>query len=93
MTVGVYISSLIQSAYFLSLFELVSIFSKQFNACKAYILLLHLFSQRVTLTRMRVRVTHLTYSSVCSTTFVFYQSVHEFRSVGPCFVTESVTSP
>ena len=44
ITVCVYISSLIQSAYFLSLFELVSILSKQFNAFKAYILLLHVFS-------------------------------------------------
>ena len=40
----VYISSLIQSAYFLSLFELVKLLSKQFNASKAYILLLHVFS-------------------------------------------------
>ena len=40
----VYISSLIQSAYFLSLFELVSLLSQQCNAFKAYILLLHVFS-------------------------------------------------
>ena len=39
----VYISSLIQSAYFLSLYELVSLLSKQFNAFKAYILLVHVF--------------------------------------------------
>ena len=32
-----YISSLIQSAYFLSLFELVSLLSKQFNALKVVI--------------------------------------------------------
>ena len=44
MTVCVYISSLIQSAYFLSLFELVSLLSKQFNAFKGYILMLHAFS-------------------------------------------------
>ena len=62
LTVCVYISSLIQSAYFLSLFELVNLLSKQFNAFNTYILLLHVFSQRVTLTRMRVRVTHLTHS-------------------------------
>ena len=36
----VYISSLIHSAYFLSLFELVRLLSKQFIAFKAYILLL-----------------------------------------------------
>ena len=35
MIACVYISSLIQSAYFLSLFDLVSILSKQFNAFKA----------------------------------------------------------
>ena len=34
MTVCVYVSSLIQSAYFLSLFKLVSLLSKQFNAFK-----------------------------------------------------------
>ena len=34
-TVCVYISSMIQFAYFLSLFELVSLLSKQFNAFKA----------------------------------------------------------
>ena len=38
-----YISSLIQFAYFLCLFELVSILYKQFSAFKAYILLLHMF--------------------------------------------------
>ena len=44
ITVYVYISSLIQSAYFLSLFELVNLLSKQFYAFQAYILLLHVFS-------------------------------------------------
>ena len=44
IVVCVYISSLTQFAYFLSLFELVSLQSKQFNAFKAYILLLHVFS-------------------------------------------------
>ena len=39
-----FISGLIQSAYFLSLFELVSLLSKQFNAFKAYVLLQHVFS-------------------------------------------------
>ena len=42
--------------YFLGLFELLSLLFKQFNAFKAYILLLHMFSQFVTLTRVRVRV-------------------------------------
>ena len=42
MTVCGYISSLMQSVYFLSLFALVSLFSKQINAFKAYILLLHI---------------------------------------------------
>ena len=41
---------------FSGLFELVSLLSKRFHAFKAYILLLHVFSLRVTLTR--VRVTH-----------------------------------
>ena len=41
-------------------FELVSLLSKQFHAFKAYILLLHVFSLRVILTR--VRVTHFTHS-------------------------------
>ena len=54
ITVCVYISSLIQSAYFLSLFELVSLKSKQLYAFKAYILLLHVFSSRATLTLLRV---------------------------------------
>ena len=44
MVVCVYISSLTQSAYFLSLFELVSLLSKQLNAFKAQILLLHVFA-------------------------------------------------
>ena len=44
IVVCVNISSLTQFAYFLSLFELVSLQSKQFNAFKAYILLLHVFS-------------------------------------------------
>ena len=35
IVVCVYISSLTQFAYFLSLFELVSVLSKQFNAFKA----------------------------------------------------------
>ena len=35
IVVCIYISSLTQFAYFLSLFELVSILSKQFNAFKA----------------------------------------------------------
>ena len=35
IVVCVYISSLTQSAYFLSLFELLSLLSKQFNAFKA----------------------------------------------------------
>ena len=35
IVVCVYISSLTQFAYFLSLFELVSLLSKQFNAFKA----------------------------------------------------------
>ena len=45
---------------FSEMFELVSLLSKQFHAFKAYILLLHVFSLRVTLTP--VRVTHFTYS-------------------------------
>ena len=36
-------SNLIQSAYFLSLFELVNLLSRQFYAFNAYILLLHVF--------------------------------------------------
>ena len=63
ITVCVYISSLIQFTYFLSWFELVSLISKYFNAFK-FILLLHMFSQRVTLTQMRVRVTHFTHTRV-----------------------------
>ena len=46
---------------FFSLFEVVSLISKQFNAFNACILLLHVFSKRVTLTRMRVGVTHFTH--------------------------------
>ena len=42
--VCVYISSLIQSEYFLGWFELQKLLSKQFNSFKAYILLLHVFS-------------------------------------------------
>ena len=49
----VYISSLIQSAYFLSLFALVSLLSKQLNAFKAYVLLQHVFFLGVTLTGTR----------------------------------------
>ena len=45
---------------FSELFELVSLLSKYFYAFKAYVLLLHVFSLRVTLTR--VRVTHFTHS-------------------------------
>ena len=37
-------SCLILFAYFLCLFELVSLLSKQFNAFQVYILLLHVFS-------------------------------------------------
>ena len=44
IAVCVYISSLIQSAYILSLFELEKLLSKQFNAFMAYILMLHVFS-------------------------------------------------
>ena len=55
----VYISSLTQVAYFLSLFELVNLLYKPSNAFKAYILLLHVFAQSVTLTR--VQVTHFTH--------------------------------
>ena len=39
--------------YFLSLFELVSLLSKQFNALKVYVWLQHVFSSGVTLTRCR----------------------------------------
>ena len=60
--VFVYISSLSQFAYFLGLFQLVSPLSKQFSAFNAYILLLHVFSKRVALTRVRVRVTHFTHT-------------------------------
>ena len=38
-----YISILIHSAYFLSLFQLEKLLCKEFNAFKAYILLLHVF--------------------------------------------------
>ena len=62
MTVCVHITSLIHFAYFLSLFELVCLLSKQFNDFKAYILLLHVFAQRVDLTQVRVRATHFTHS-------------------------------
>ena len=44
IVVWVYISSLIQFVYFLSWFELVCLISKYFNAFKAYIFLLHMFS-------------------------------------------------
>ena len=44
IVVCVYISSLIQFAYFLSFFELVSLLSKQFNAFNALVLLLHVFA-------------------------------------------------
>ena len=64
IVVCVYISSLTQSAYFLSLFELVSLLSKPSNAFKAYILLLHVFAQRVTFSRVWVQVTHFTHSSI-----------------------------
>ena len=40
----VYISSLTQFAYFLSLFKLVSLLSKQFNSLKTQNLLLHVFA-------------------------------------------------
>ena len=59
IVVCVYISSLTQFAYFLSLFELVNLLSKPSNAFKAKILLLHVFAQHVTLTG--VRVTHFTH--------------------------------
>ena len=62
MFVCAYISSLTQFAYFLSLFEPVSLLSKPPNAFKALILLLHVFARRVTLTRMRV--THFTHSPI-----------------------------
>ena len=52
IVVCVYISSLTQFAYFLSLFELVNLLSKPSNAFKAYILLLHVFAQRVTQTTL-----------------------------------------
>ena len=52
IVVCVYISSLTQCAYFLSLLELVNLLSKPSNAFKAYILLLHVFAQRVTFTRV-----------------------------------------
>ena len=42
--VCVYIFSLTRFAYFMSLFELVSLLSKQFNAFKALLLLLHVFA-------------------------------------------------
>ena len=51
-----------QFVYFLGLFELLSLLFKLFNAFKAHILLLHMFSQFVTLTR--VRVTHFTHSLI-----------------------------
>ena len=44
IVVCVYISSLTKFAYFLSLFELVNLLPKQFNAFKAQILLLHVFA-------------------------------------------------
>ena len=47
---------------FSELFELVSALTKQFYAFQAYILLLHVSSLRVTLTRVRMRVTHFTHS-------------------------------
>ena len=64
IVVCVYISSLTQFAYFLSLFDLVSLLSEQFNAFK--ILLLHVFALCVTLTWVRVRVTHFTLSPICN---------------------------
>ena len=53
------IPSLTQFAYFLSLFELFNLLSEPSNAFTAYILLQHVFAQRVTLTR--VRDTHFTH--------------------------------
>ena len=44
IVVCVYISSLTQFAYFLGLFELVTLLSKQLNDFKAQILLLHVFA-------------------------------------------------
>ena len=51
IVVCVYISSFTQFAYFLILFELVNLSPKPSNA---FILLLHVFAQRVTLTRVQV---------------------------------------
>ena len=44
ITVCVYISSLIQFEHFLSLFEPVSLLSKQFNVFNTQIVLLHVIS-------------------------------------------------
>ena len=57
-----FIFSVYLNRVFSELFELVSLLSKQFYAFKAYILLLHVFSLRVTLTR--VRVTQFTQSLI-----------------------------
>ena len=46
---------------FLSLFQLEKLLCKEFNAFKAYILLLHVFFLTRSLTRMQVRVTHFTW--------------------------------
>ena len=56
---------------FSELFELlvVSLLSKQFHAFKAYILPLHVFSLRVTLTR--VWVTHFTHSLYDNYLFIY----------------------
>ena len=59
IVVCVYISSLTQFAYFLSLFEQVNLLYKPSNAFKAQILLLYVLAQRVTLTRCGV--THFTH--------------------------------
>ena len=57
MVVCVYISSLTQFAYFLSLFELVNLLSKPFNAFKHRFCCYIVFALTLTL----VRVTHFTH--------------------------------
>ena len=72
IVVCVYISSLTQFAHFLSLFEQVSLLSKQFNVLRHRFCCYMCLPNALLLRGVRVRVTHFTHSPIYNFSISIY---------------------
>ena len=70
IVVCVFISSLTQFAYFLSLFELVNVLSKPSNVSRHRFCCYIVFAKRITL--MLVRVSHFTHYPIITLAYIDY---------------------